>query len=295
MKAVLISSIPLPYYKIGSWTIRYTELITSKQNPFEYVICPKNNGKINDSNLKYLFAKRYKKELFFKLFYKYSYYFFLKQLKRLLKKEEQLVIYIIDNVKLLHDVHDYLVNKKVRNKCKIIFNSCGYSYFFNAAEGIKFYDKIDHIIYSTYQAYQFELNRFSYIASKVSIIPNGIDSSKFYKISKEKITVVKKQLGYENKEIVLWVSQERPKKGLLIFLEAWKKSKLYSNQNYVLLIIGTSQNQKENNIHFLGKTDNNNLPKYYQSADYYFFTTLVHEGFGLSLGEALKCGATSFS
>ena len=295
MKAVLLSAIPLPYHKIGSWDKRYTELILSEQNPFEYVICPevdKNKAKSNFAT--YLFANRYKYEKLLKLYYKYSYYFYLKKISSLLTQEKNLVIYIIDNVKLLNETHEFLVKKKIRNNCKIVFNSCGYSYFFSNADGINFYDKIDHLIFSTYEAYQFELKRQSYISSKVSIIPNGIDSSKFCKISDDEKNSGKEKIGYKNKKVILWVSQERPKKGLHILLEAWEKSGLNNDEEFVLVVIGTSQNKQEGNIHYLGKIPNNDLVIYYQCADYFFFTTLVHEGFGLSLGEAIKCGATSF-
>ena len=184
MKAVLLSSIPLPYHKIGSWSKRYSELLSSKENPFDYVICPKLDDKLSESGfVKYLYAKRYKPEKLFKVYYRFYYYFFLKQLLSIIKKEKQLVIQIVDNVKLLNEVHDFLTDKKIRNKCVIIFNSCGYSYYFNPSEGIKFYDKIDHMIYSTNEAYQFEMNRYSYITSKVSIIPNGIDSIGFHKLT----------------------------------------------------------------------------------------------------------------
>lgn len=294
MKAVLLSSIPLPYNKIGSWNKRYTELILSKENPFNYIICPAVDENMQQSTSKYLIADRYKKEVLYKFFYKYSYYFFLKQLLKIIRIEKKLVIHIVDNVKLLNEVDEYLTKKKLRSQCKIIFNSCGFSYFFPSHEGTKFYNKIDHFICSTYESYKFELERYSYLSAKVTIIPNGIDSSKFFKILPEEKNNFKVKLGYENKKIILWVSQERKKKGLHIFLEAWFMSKMAYDENFVLVIIGTSKACKENNVHYLGRMANENLSAYYQCSDYYFFTTLVHEGFGLSLGEAIKSGSTCF-
>ena len=296
MKAVLLSSIPLPYHKIGSWSKRYSELLSSKENPFDYVICPKLDDKLSESGfVKYLYAKRYKPEKLFKVYYRFYYYFFLKQLLSIIKKEKQLVIQIVDNVKLLNEVHDFLTDKKIRNKCVIIFNSCGYSYYFNPSEGIKFYDKIDHMIYSTNEAYQFEMNRYSYITSKVSIIPNGIDSIGFHKLTNVEKIKEKQKIGFNDKKVVLWLSQDRKKKGLHILIEAWKNSNLMNSNEYVLLIIGTSKVAIEDNINFLGKIPNNLLPKYYQCSDYYLFTTLFHEGFGLSIAEAIKCGTTCFT
>ena len=296
MKAVLLSSMPLPYHKIGSWTKRYTELIYSNDNPFEYIICPKVDDKLTRSLFTtYLYADRFKYKKILKIYYKYEYYFFLKKLLSIIKKEKQLVIQIIDNVKLLNEVHDFLTNKKIRNKCVIIFNSCGYSYYFNPADGVQFYDKIDHMIFSTNEAYQFELNRYNYLTSKVSIVPNGIDSKRFYKLTDVEKIKEKENIGFNNKKIILWLSQDRKKKGLHLLIEAWNNSKLMNNKDYVLLVIGTPKITVEGNINYLGKIPNKLLPKYYQCSDYYFFTTLFHEGFGLSIAEAIKCGTTCFT
>ena len=57
-----------------------------------------------------------------------------------------------------------------------------------------------------------------------------------------------------------------------------------------LLVIGTNNNIVNKGVRFLGQIPNNQLAQYYQLADFYLFPTLCHEGFGLSLAEALKCG-----
>ena len=49
-------------------------------------------------------------------------------------------------------------------------------------------------------------------------------------------------------------------------------------------------NYKRKNVRFLGKIQNQELPKFYQMADCYLFPTLWHEGFGLTLIEALHSG-----
>lgn len=296
-KKVIITPIPLPYHQIGSWTQRYGNLITSEINPFDYVICPPiDSSQIKSNFTNYRFAEKIKYEKITKKIFKYTYYHFLKQLQKILNEEKKLILFIIDNVKLLHEVHDFLEKKKLRNKCRINFNICGFSYYFNSTEGQIFYDKIDHVIFPTYESYQFELNRYSYLANKVSILPNGVDSSRFYKVDEFEKSKLKKEIGYENKTICLWLSQNRPKKGLPIFLEAWKNSNLYQNSNYVLLIIGYSNDTtQDENIYYLNKIPNYQLPKFYHISDFYFFTTLFHEGFGLSLVEAIKTGCTCFA
>jgi glycosyltransferase involved in cell wall biosynthesis len=87
----------------------------------------------------------------------------------------------------------------------------------------------------------------------------------------------------------LWCSNDRPKKGLKLLLDAWKR--VYSNSHdAVLLVIGSKKQIPVSGVVYLGSIPNDDLPKYYQISDCYLFPTLCHEGFGLSLIEALNCG-----
>jgi L-malate glycosyltransferase len=43
-------------------------------------------------------------------------------------------------------------------------------------------------------------------------------------------------------------------------------------------------------VHYFGRIPNDKLPEYLQTTDCYLFPTLWHEGFGMSLIEALHCG-----
>jgi len=88
----------------------------------------------------------------------------------------------------------------------------------------------------------------------------------------------------------LWLSQDRPKKGLHIILRAWQQL-AQKYDNIELLVIGTKDKVHGKQIRWLGRIPNDQLPEYYQSVDFYLFPTLWHEGFGLSLAEAMKCGA----
>ena len=75
-----------------------------------------------------------------------------------------------------------------------------------------------------------------------------------------------------------------------IVLKAWEK--ITKNNNDVeLLILGTHNEIKGKKITWLGRKKNEELAVYYQSTDYYLFSSLCHEGHPLSLTEALKSGA----
>ena len=93
-----------------------------------------------------------------------------------------------------------------------------------------------------------------------------------------------------NVKYFLWISQDRPKKGLNIILKTWSKL-LEKYHDIELLIIGTEKEIKGDNITWLNRKPNKELCRYYQATDYYLFSTLWHEGLPLSLIEALKSGA----
>ena len=58
----------------------------------------------------------------------------------------------------------------------------------------------------------------------------------------------------------------------------------------VLWVIGCEPKTPIEGVHYLGRIANDELASYFQASDCYLFPTLWHEGFGLSLIEALHCG-----
>ncbi len=285
----------MPFHLIGSWTTRYDDLL-SHSNEIDFIICPPIDKKLKQhTNIQYIIIRSQSWRRIRNHFGQFKYIGYLKNVKWILEENSNAIIKILDNIRLLKDLHTYLTKKRLRHKCRIIFSIHGYSYFFNHEKGLEFYKMADHVIFLTRQSYEFEINRYSYITPKITILPNGVNSAKFFKISTQEKGKKKELLGYKNKTVCLWLSQERPKKGLHILLEAWNKSSLKEAENFVLLVIGTSRILRQGNIHFLGRIPNDELPQWYQISDYYFFTTLVHEGHSISLTEALKCGCTIFA
>ena len=88
----------------------------------------------------------------------------------------------------------------------------------------------------------------------------------------------------------MWCSQDRKKKGLEIILQAWEELLKVTTYKIELLVIGTNKVIDLKCVRVIGKVPNNELNKYLQISDFYLFSTLCQEGFGLSLLEALKCG-----
>lgn len=291
-KVVLISPVSLPTKQISSWPKMYDYLIGHYSNVIHYIICPRPIGQLY-SDILYSFAKSPHSRIMGKLL-GYKYYYYIKLLVKLLNKENTLIVKIIDNVTLLMEIHQYLTNKGLRDKVKIYFFMHGYSYFFDTQKGNQFYNALNHIVFLTNESYRFEVLRNHAIPCQVSVLYNGVESKKFYKVEDSEKNTLRQKLGLLQKNIFLWIANDRPKKGLSIIVEAWKKSNCYKNNETVLLVIGTNQQEIQDNIQYLGKLPHEELSIYYQSADFFLFTTLCHEGFPLSLTEAIKCGCTCF-
>lgn len=109
-----------------------------------------------------------------------------------------------------------------------------------------------------------------------------------------KIPHAKKQLGWDNKFILLFVGRLIPEKGLKELLQAATDF----NKEITLVIAGVgplekeiqAQTVKNENIIFLGKITNSKLPLYYSAADVLIVPSVHEEGFGRVLLESMACG-----
>lgn len=285
-KVILLSQFSLPYDKIGSWTTLYSNYL-SCQHKIDYVICEKPIFKFNSISYS-LLTKSFKSKVL-KMVYSNPYLDYFNALERLIDKDDKFIIQIIDNYGLMKPLHNYLVKRGVRSKFYIQFFYHGFAPFYENFEGRSFFLNIDEMVVLTKDSYVEHKNYYTVLPTIFSVLHNGIDTAKFETISKQNKLLLKRELGIEDKKIFLWCSQDRPKKGLTLILNAW--SKVYSeNQNIILLIIGCEPRSALDGVQFLGIIPNDELPKYYQTADCYLFPTLCHEGFGMSLIEALHCG-----
>lgn len=293
VKVVLISHLGLPYKGIGSWTTRFSYIIAKKFQPIDYIICAEETLINPINSIKYLFADepKYFKHKISKIIKHYQYLDYWKQLKKILSQEDKLIVKIIDNVKILQAIDFYSRKEGIRNRIKIIFFHHGYHYFLAPVELEKFYNMIDDLVLLTKSAYDYQIEQTHAISCEVTHIYSGINSKIFKRVSLDEKNFLKSKLGFkEDKIYFLWLSQDRPKKGLHIILKAWSElSRKYSNIE--LLVIGTRNEIKGKQIRSLGRIPNNQLAPYYQVSDFYLFSTLCHEGQSMSLPEAIKCGS----
>ncbi len=285
-KVILLSQVPLPFTKIGSWTTLYKNYLEN-DHKIDYIVCPKPDKLYN--NITYSFAKltlwhKIQQKVFKKKALEY-----LDALNEIIVPSEKYIIQIVDNYGIIKPLTDYLSSRGINNQCYIQFFYHGYPPH-NYKDSMKdFYCVIDEIILLTNDSYIEHKKQINELPNHFSILSNGIDTKKFSRVSIPEKNNLKHQLGIGDKKVFIWCSQDRPKKGLHLILDAWKI--VYASQkNIILLVIGCDPREKMEGVMFLGKIPNEELPAYYQASDCYLFPTLCQEGFGLSLIEALHCG-----
>jgi glycosyltransferase involved in cell wall biosynthesis len=283
-QVILISQIPLPYAHIGSWTTLYQNYLTNNHQ-IDYLVCEKPQTFYPE--IKYAIVENTNLLKFQKRFSKNKYLGYFKALEKILEKDDKFIIQIIDNFGIVKPLIDFLEKKGKRNKCYLQFFYHGFAPFYENFLGRWFFESIDEMVLLTNDSYKEHKKYYTVLPTKFSVLHNGIDTSKFHKITLEEKEVLKKQLGITNKKVFVWCSQDRPKKGLDFILDVWKRT---NRQDAILLVIGANREIEVEGVSFLGRIPNTDLPKYYQIADSYLFPTLWHEGFGLSLVEALHCG-----
>ncbi|RLD27567.1 MAG: hypothetical protein DRI75_09135 [Bacteroidetes bacterium] len=153
-------------------------------------------------------------------------------------------------------------------------------------------NKIDKILFLSNLGYQSSKDNFFAFIPEVHIIGNCVDSKHFFPLDDIEKNKMKESLGYVQKDkILIWMANERPIKGFQLFkkiiITLFKK-----HPKLRILILGSKKKIDHPNIKNIGRLPNDQIAKYLQVGDYYMFTSLCKEGFGLSMIEALKTGNT---
>jgi len=279
IKVIVLSHLPLPYHKIGSWTNRYDHYIKNSTK-IDAIICPK--PVLEEYQKEYLFTKE---PILHKINVKLKndrFYHFIMSFSEYIAKypKSSFVVQIIDNFGLVKSLINYIIKHDLRNRIYLQYSYHGHELFANKEDTKFVFQHINEILFLTTSAVNANLEKFSVLPQYVSISSNGIDTSLFN---------TDKRINNADKTTFLWCSQDRPKKGLHIILDVWEKF----HQNYPfteLLIVGTGNEIKARGTKVIGKVENKNLPNIYKRSDVYLFPTQWEEPFGLTLIEALHCG-----
>jgi len=136
-------------------------------------------------------------------------------------------------------------------------------------------------------------------SDKIFIAPNTVDNFFFEEISKmnrERIEMLRKKLGLDDKKVILYVGSLERRKKLDILIKAFERIKATLPENS-LLIVGDGPDKNrlfelckkkifENDIKFIGKVNYTDMPLYYSLSNVF---VLPAQG-GITVMEAIACG-----
>jgi glycosyltransferase involved in cell wall biosynthesis len=287
IKTVLISNFSLPFLGIGSWTSMINYHISNGCS-IDYLICPKSEILVKKPKQYFIKPQNNFDKIKIQLLRGSKFNKYLHKLNEILFLEKYIIIQVIDNVGLMFAIIDFVQKRDKRKNVYLQFFYHGYQPFFKSE---LMCSKIDELVLLSKKSYENFKKKLNVLSIKVSVLNNGVNSSKFKLLSHyDKNNLKKRNQFQENTIYFVWCSQDRKKKGLEIILQAWEELLKVTTYKIELLIIGTNKVIDLKHVIVIGKVPNNELNKYLQISDFYLFSTLCQEGFGLSLVEALKCG-----
>ena len=288
VQTIFICQFPMPFDKIASWTNMYNYLL-KKDNPFDYIICPKPNDKTN-SDYVYLRDISLIDRIKNKVDNRSLYSNYIEALKALINKDKKYIIHIVDNSGVVLPIHSFLSDNYERKNFYIQYYYQGFNPIYSSVKGQNFIYALNEIFFLTELSYKAFLDYYSDFTPKARVLYNGTDSDKFKIVDNTTKVDLRTQFKIHGKMVFIWCSQDRPKKGLDFILDVWKK--LYSkySDKIVLFVVGVNREIELEGVINVGRVPNHELPKYYQMSDVYLFPSLWKEGFGIVLAEAIKCG-----
>ncbi|MFP4845642.1 glycosyltransferase family 4 protein [Winogradskyella sp. PE311] len=290
VEVILISELPLPFSKIASWTNMYNHLLNKDKHQFDYIICPE--VKTEAKNVSYAFLRKVSMvdRVKNKLPSKSIHVNYLEALEKIIKPNRKYILQIVDNSGVVVPIHNYISEKYKREDFYIQYYFQGFAPIVSRKRGKQFLYAINEFFFLTHASYKEYLNFYDDCPFKVRVMNNAIDLNKFKRITEQQKNQFRNEIGLlEGDFVFMWCSQDRPKKGLHVVLDAF--AKVYkTNKNAKLIIVGVNREINQEGVIVIGRVENHLLPKYYQMSDVYLFPSLWKEGFGIVLAEAMHCG-----
>lgn len=282
---VLCSALPLPFEGIGSWTFEFNHFLSSTE-VFDFILSPNPVG-----NEQFLFCK--KKELNRLFFFlpeskkrTLVYEQYISSLLKITGQGQAVKILVVDDQSLLLALAE--IKGQLPKGSELIYYHHGHLVNFP----IGLMNLVDQVFFLTHTGYRESLKLNLQFTPEVKILGNGVSNEIFYPLDQKEKEIQRKSFGIQEDEIVIsWLSNSRPVKGIHLFLKMIPKL-LALDLKIRILIIGEPnvELEKDQRVKILGVLAPEEIAKYLQVSDFYFFTSLWKEGFGLSLVEAIKCG-----
>jgi glycosyltransferase involved in cell wall biosynthesis len=287
---VLIADASIPTAGYGSWSQRIAYLLQQyEDNRFDYLIAEYTDIPFQSNKTRRFNCRQDKSRLLNKLFPGWRYKAYVKSIGEILAKHDQAIICVIDSLRTKKAIWNYIKKKNLQTRVKLLYYQCGFSKYISPADYERFIEGLDACIYLTKNAYRFDLKHNSSMPFPVHVLHNPIDHHSFHPVDASVRTEFRKELGMAEGIHFIWASQNRPKKGLEVILQAWMR--FYSpEKNIHLHVIGIDQSVSLPAVHFHGKKHSDEMHKWFKAADIGVFSSLWPEGFSLSLAEQISCG-----
>ncbi len=145
-----------------------------------------------------------------------------------------------------------------------------------------------------------EMVTHNFDKNKITIIPNGVDTTKFCPVNEKEKKVLRTKLNLNDGVLFIYTGRLQSGKGLDILIKSWSNIVKQNNKLYLLLVgdgiliteltnLHNSLNL-QNSIIFTGKVDN--VHEFLQASDV-FVSATTGEGMSNALLEAMSCGLAS--
>lgn len=288
---IIVSPVAVPDTSLGSWgkIIDYW-LCNYPGNSVDYVLCPRSALPFQSGHTQTIDCTYSMLEISHPLFLKWRFKKIFSALQTIFAKHPLAVILIIENTKLKNVVSNWLQQNKLEKRARVIFYQVGFSYEFNRDEYKHFKRGLHEIVLLTKSAYEYERKKYHEYPFIIHVLHNPVNKEIFFRLAPDAKAALRRSLGWQPGETVfLWVSHDRPKKGLDLILGIWPEV-VNKYPQAKLMVVGATRNYSLTGLHFSGQIPNHQIAGYYQAADVFLFSTLCMEGYGLSLTEAISCG-----
>lgn len=290
VKTILLIQYPMPLKRIASWTNMYNYYLRENKHNFDYIVCPEDDEKAPGVTYAYVQEPSLQTKVQQKIDYKTRFNRYFNALDSVIEPNTKYIIHIIDNSGIIAPLNSHLELKHNRKDFYIQYYFQGFDAMFDGKKAEAFLTGIDEMFFLTKMAYTRYKEYYYDLTFRAGVMHNTTNSKLFYKLDDQARNDLRVQLDVKAKFVFVWCSRDTPKKGLHIILDVWKRIYKGDPKEMQLLVVGTKEPIEQEGVRWIGRVPNAELPKYYQVSDFYLFSTLCKEGFGIVLAEALKCG-----
>jgi glycosyltransferase involved in cell wall biosynthesis len=272
--AVLVTRVAVPHPRLGSWTGMFEVLLSRQDQPIDYILCPSVPAERQLPGVSYHTAFDTSLPVLRRYVPSTRFLRYFNRLRNILTAHDHVVLLVVDDYNLLFALSKWLTRTGLRPRASVVFFIHGMSYFFNTEQAQMFYRSLDEIVYLTHMSYALERSRTVEIPCEASVMWNGVDKQQFAPVDRETKRALRARVGMNpDCTSFLWLSQDRPKKGLQVILRAWETFRR-RRDNVQLAVVGADQREQIEGVKWFGFVPHADVAPYLQMSDIYLFPSL---------------------